>query len=390
MDTLLKYSSYEKGIISHAYPEQSFWDNYTRLWSNSQNKSVFQSPHYLQFLANKFKEHIAIYQFKIDEKLKGAAFFRKEGKVFHFLSDVKSDHNFFIIDRECNQEQVQAFFDRFYEELKKNNWTLTLKNLALWAPYHDVFEEAGKRSNLFWMCMEYSMCPVLEEESPEQLSALVDKSREHRIKTKKLIDEQDGVFEIFRAEEDLDVWVRQFCKFHIERWEGTPSPSKYKGEQAQIFLKECLSSWARDGVLVRFSIRKGEERIAFVIGLLEEGTLIHHATSYDAGYYKLSPGKVLTYLIIQWMKQMGLNKLDFGEGAEDYKFAYANKTYPLGRAFISSRANYPYIVNTHFIKLKRTQLQNNPRLRKLYHEALWPVRRKVKSFFHSLFSLIFF
>lgn len=380
-----------KAVIEDTFPDDNFWASYENLWKESMSRSVFQAPHFLRYLTGVYRGKTAIYKYYSAEgELKGAAFFRKEGNSFNLLSDVKSDHNFFIIPREFGPEEVKSFFTGFHEELKKRNWSLTLNNLAQWAPYYPIFEDTGRKSDLFWLGTDYSNCPVLEEESSDLISTNVDKSREHRVKTNKLIKEQGAVFEIFKEDEDLDAWVEQFCKYHVERWKGTSTPSKYYQEQSRNFLKECLKSWIQDGVLVRFSIKKGDQRIAFVIGLLEGDALIHHSTSYDAEYYKLSPGKVLTYLIIQWMKQMGLKKLDFGEGNEDYKFVYANKIYPLGRVFISSRSNYFFKMNAHLKKIRRAQLQNNPKLRKLYHETIWPAGQKVKSIFLPFIPINFF
>ncbi len=99
---------------------------------------------------------------------------------------------------------------------------------------------------------------------------------------------------------------------------------------------------------------------------------------------------MLTYKIIQWMRKTGLNKLDFGEGGEDYKFMYTNTVYPLGRVFVSGKSNLTFILNAQLKKFKRSQLQNNPKLRKLYHEAIWPAGQKVKSMVFPFLPLDFF
>lgn len=380
-----------KAVIDESFQEDGFWDVYTELWENCLHKSVFQAPCFLRHLADTCRNKIAVFKYYSPEgQLRGAVFFRKERMGYNLLSDIKSDHNFFVLHRDCSEDEIKTFFALFFREVKMKNWALTLNNLAEWASYYQVFLEAGKQSNLFWLDTHYSICPVLERETPELLTANIEQSREHRIKTKKLIDEQHAVFEIFREEEDLDEWVSQFCRLHIERWKGTSTPSKYAEKSNRVFLKECLKAWIKDGVLIRFSIKKGEERIAFVIGLLEGNALIHHSTSYDAQYYKISPGKVLTYKIIQWMRKTGLNKLDFGEGGEDYKFMYTNTVYPLGRVFVSAKSNLTFILNAQLKKFKRSQLQNNPKLRKLYHEAIWPVGQKVKSMVLPFLPLDFF
>ncbi|MCB0575461.1 MAG: hypothetical protein KDC61_12955, partial [Saprospiraceae bacterium] len=44
-------------------------------------------------------------------------------------------------------------------------------------------------------------------------------------------------------------------------------------------LLDSLRAWIGDKILVRFSIKKDGQRIAFVIGLREGDALIHHSTS---------------------------------------------------------------------------------------------------------------
>lgn len=365
--------------ITYPCPDQGFWAEYTELWENSTHRPVFKSPHYVQYLANRFKEGLAIYQFILDGKLKGVAFFRKDGNEYRLLTDVKADHNFFVLHKSLTEEDIAVFFKCFFAEVKKERWALTMLVQPAWASYMAAFEKAALESGLFFDITKRSVCPVLEEATPKKLFDKLNSSRELRYRVNRIRSQLDGEFEILTGDEDLDNWTKKFCSLHQKRWEGSGSPSKYKDEQAQIFLKNCLLAWVKDKSLVRFSVKVGGERVAFVVCLLQQNTLIHHSTAYNEEFYKYSPGKALILTIGQWMLDEGLNVLDFGEGAEPYKYAYTNKELPLNQIAISNHSNFPFILKVKLKKAVRKRIIKNPGLKKFYNEKIRPLKSIVST-----------
>lgn len=364
--------------LQYTIPEREFWDEYVDLWNNSLYKPAFKSPHYVQYLANKFSNALTVYKFYLDGKLYGAAFFRKEGNEYRLLTDIKADHNFFLLHKQCTEDDIAAFFGNLLSEIKKENWALSLLVQPAWASYMDAFIKSMQASGLFTDVSKRSVCPVLEEETPKKLFERLNSSRELRYRMNRIKSQLEGVFEIFRGDEDLDEWVNSFCELHRKRWENTDTPSRYQGEEIK-FLKECMKAWIDDDILVRFSIKVGVERIAFVICLIQEDRLIHHSTAYNEDYYKYSPGKALILAIGQWMELKGLNVLDFGEGAEPYKYSYTNKELILNQISISSYSNVPFILKVKFKKVIRKKINANPKIKKFYKEKIKPLARGVKA-----------
>ena len=364
--------------ITYSFPDQDFWVEYTDLWENSAYRPAFQSPHYIKYLANKYKEDLAIYQFILNEKLSGTAFFRKDGKEHRLLTDIKADHNFFVLRKTLGQEDIATFFKCFLAEVKKENWGLRLFSQPMWTFYTGTFIKALDKSGLFWNVANHSVCPVLEEQTPKELYDKLNSSRELRYRVNKIKSQLKGEFEIFTGDEDLGEWVTRFCELHTKRWESTNSPSRYHSEEEQAFLKNCLSAWVQDKTLVRFSIKAGGERIAFVICLIQQNTLVHHSTSYDEAFYKYSPGKALILVIADWMQSRGLNVLDFGEGAEPYKYSYTNKELDLNEISVSSFSNFSFILKVKARQILREKISGNPRLIKFYKEKIRPLTQRAK------------
>lgn len=364
--------------ISYSFPGHDFWVEYTELWKNSLHKPVFKSPHYIQYLANRYRDDFAVFRFLHDGKLMGVIFFRKNGNEYRLLTDVKADHNFFVIHRCCTEEQIATFFSDFLASVKKENWSLVLRVQPLWASYMTTFVRAVNSSGLFWNVAKRSVCPVLQEPTGKDLYDKLNSSRELRYRVSRIKSQLNGEFEVLTGEEDLDNWVNKFCDLHQKRWEGTGSPSRYRSEDDKIFLKNCLASWVQDKVLVRFAVRVNGERIAFVICLIQENSLIHHSTAYDEEYFKYSPGKALILVIAEWMKNHNLNVLDFGEGAEPYKYAYTNKEMELNEISISSFASVSFILKVKIRQVVRERISENPKLKRFYTEKIKPLTQRAK------------
>ncbi len=366
-------------FFAYSPPDETFWNDYDELWENSLYRPAFQSPQYIRYLADKFKGSLVIYQFYLDGKLKGAAFFNKKGTRYGMLTDVKADHNFFVVHKDCGTDEIAAFFNGFLTEMKKENWALSLKLQPSWASYLDVFSKLAQENGLFWSASAQSTCLMVEEETPEKLYESVSSSRDIRYKRNKIKNHLSAEYEILFGDEDLDAWTERFCELHEKRWRNTHSPSRYADEAGRKFLKECMSAWVRDKILVRFAIKAEDKRISLVIGLRQQNAIIYHAPAYDDGYDKYSPGKVLILHMGEWMKENGYNVLDFGTGGESYKYAFANKELTLDQISICSSRNIPFILKVKIKQTLQQNIRNNPVLKKLYQEKIMPLARRMNA-----------
>lgn len=361
-------------FVEYGYPDDHFWESYTELWENSMYQAVFQSPHYMQVLAEKFRDDIAVFKCYRQNHLVGATFFRGDSGEYRFLSDEKTDHNFFLIRRGVTNGEFQNYFDGFLDVVKQENWSLTLNSQPRWARYMDAFLEAGKRRKAYFSTSEIAVCPVFEAESPEAMYKRTNKSRNLRYKRNRIIREQGAEYEVLVGNHDLEHWVNEFCQTHIRRWEDTGTPSAYRNSPSkQRDLVKILEAWTKDGALVRFAIKVKQERIAFCVGLVQENSLIYHSLTHNPDYDKYSPGKTLLMLVGEWMRDQGLSILDFGYGDEGYKYRFANQERQLISIFISSSSNILFILKSKLIK----SVRENPKLIKYYREKIRPMAKRV-------------
>ena len=100
-------------IFAILIPDANFWVEYTDLWENSQYQSSFQAPHFLKFLVLMLKDPFIVLRGYRDEKLIGVTCFYKPDSAFHFPSDMKADHNYFILHKDITKEETKQYFNFF-------------------------------------------------------------------------------------------------------------------------------------------------------------------------------------------------------------------------------------------------------------------------------------
>ena len=359
--------------FEHTPPDASFWEAYAGLWQQSATRSPFQAPHLLQVFADRAEGPIARFECRNDGKLLAVALFQRTKGAYSFLSDQKTDHNFFVIHRDCGEGDVREIFQGFLKIVEREKGAFVLNNQPVWAPYMVQFREVLETSPLFSENLPYSVCPIIEETTPKALFERVHGLREFRYRTNKLVNQQNAIFEALETDEELEKWVDQFCDAHIRRWDGTPTPSAFLDPDRIRFLQACMRAWQDDGILVRFSARVGEKRVGFVVGLKQGKTLVHHSTTFDPDFRKYSPGIALIHVMAEWMSKNDYTTLDFGDGDEPYKYTVANEEHHLHRIFLSGRYNLPFILKTKMIK----SVRNNPGLFGFYRDKIKPLAQRL-------------
>jgi len=329
----------------------SFWDEYAVLWQNSRDKSPFQAPEILKYFSGKLTDKVVAIRLIDDQKLIAAVLLKKERDIFTFLSDLKTDSNFFVFHNECSADDFQLFFSELMKIIRSHGWAVDFNKVPAWTDYFYIFEQCAVKGNLFYQAMNYSVCPVLRCDTPEEIRNIITRSRTLRNNANNLRGRFNAEFEVLTGDEDLESWVQEFCNSHILRWEKTSTPSVYRNSERQFFLLKCLCAWSADKVLVRFAVKVKQQRIGFHICLIEGNSLIGHSMIYHPDYYKFSPAKVLLVTIAEWMIEKRLNIFNFGNGNETYKYNYSNEEFFLKRVFLSKRTNFSFVTKVKLIKL---------------------------------------
>ncbi len=361
--------------LTYAKPDETFWRQYAQLWAQSSHPSPFQAPAILQYYTQRCAdEEMAFFTAYEGETLVGATLLRQSSDHWVFLSDLKTDANFFILHRGLDAAAQRRYFEQLLACVERDNLALMLNHKPAWATYMPALEDALRYSGLYTLSLDYSVCPIAEAPTPQALFEEVRASRNTRYKLNKFIKQEKGTFEVLTDDTDLDGWAEDFCQAHVLRWAPTPTPSAYRDPARRDFFKSCLRAWQQDGLLVRFALRIPKGRVGLMAGLLEGETLIYHTPTFHPDCAHVSPGRVLIYYIAQWMAENGLRRLDFGDGDEPYKYYVASQDQVLRRVFISRKSNLRFILKTRFIRT----IRQNPALYGFYQNRLKPLYRNLR------------
>jgi Acetyltransferase (GNAT) domain len=361
-----------RSIIIKEPKEKTFWEAYAGLWNNSKEKSPFQAPGILQYFSTIFNGEIIAIELLINDELKGAVVFKKDKGVYTFLSDIKTDANFFVFHRDCTDEDIQFFFSALLSEIQKQGWSVMLNNVPDWSACMPILEACGSKSKLYWQNFNYSVCPIIKADAPENLLKTVNHSSKYRHSYNRLRNQLNTEFEILTDDRELEPWVGNFCDAHTRRWQNTPTPSSYRHKKNQQHLLQCLKAWSSDNILIRFAVKTNGRRIAFVVGLNENSSLIHHSTTFDPDYKKYSPANALVRTMAEWMTENNLAVLDFGDGDEKYKYFFANEEHVLNRVMISGKNNIGFILKAKSIRF----IRKNNRLYNFYRNKVKKLLRQ--------------
>jgi hypothetical protein len=356
----------ERAVLADHALSPTFWNEYTGLWHNSRAKSPFQSPAILKYFSDMFANAVVAVRLVSKGQLIAAAILKRENGVYSFLSDLKSDTNFFVLHKDCSDEDIKFFFTGLFDIIKRQSWAVMLNRVSAWAEHMPLFEHCGIESNLFFQSMDYSVCPVLKCSTPEEIHNIISRTRTLRNNANNLKSKLNAEFEVLTGDEDLKNWVEEFCSSHILRWKNTSTPSVYRDAGRQLFLLRCLQSWIVDKVLVRFAVKVNSKRIGFHICLIEGDSLIGHSQTFHPAFHKLSPAKVLLLTIAEWMAENKLRVFDFGNGNEKYKYNYVNHELVLKKIFISNKTNFALVAKAKLIRW----VKNNYLLYSFYQKGI--------------------
>jgi CelD/BcsL family acetyltransferase involved in cellulose biosynthesis len=187
-----------------------------------------------------------------------------------------------------------------------------------------ILRDAAKRLDLNCMMEDEQPSPIIDiKKYPEEALACTKKKlmvrRENKLR-------REGKLEILRysAYSDIEWQLDLYFDQHIERWKNTPTPSKFLDGQEQEFFRDRMKELSNSGWLRFTCLEWNDIPIAFHQGSCYKRHFIYGRTTYDPQLSEYSPGTVLLRHVMLEAISEDAEIFDFGFGAEDYKYRYAN------------------------------------------------------------------
>jgi hypothetical protein len=258
-------------------------------------------------------------------------------KCLHFLPFFLTDYNVVFYASWVKKDMLSWGLARAVQQIRPG--TVFLNNMPEWGRTREAAVQGLQLAGYRCVPVAYDKVPCVQgdmnSEGMKRFGRQFNRHRGLKNYSNRLKKMKGFHFEVDETRDDINEWVDQFCVAHDKRWETTSTPSKYQDEKTRTDLKDALKAWAKDRVLIRFSVHVMNRRITFVAGLKNKKNkdLIYFHTARLPVYDKLSTGNITIRLMGLWMMENGYQCLDFGRGNEAYKHFFANETRDLWRVY---------------------------------------------------------
>lgn len=312
------------------------------LWRNDPFSNPFNSPAFVEMMVKKVIQNgeIPVFASAYDRSGELAALWPlrlDRSGCLHFLQFYLTDYNTALFLPWVKTDMLSQGLSRAVQQLRPR--TVFFNNMPDWGQTRQAAVEGLEGAGYRCVPVAYDKVPcvqgAMDSEGIKRFGRQFNRHRGLKNYSNRLKRMKGFHFEVDETIEDINEWVDHFCVAHDKRWEPTPTPSRYKDEKSRNDLKDALKAWAKDRVLIRFSVHVMNRRITFVVGLKNKKNkdLIYFHTARLPVYNKLSTGNITIRLMGLWMMKNGYTCLDFGRGNEAYKHFFANDTRDLWRVY---------------------------------------------------------
>lgn len=304
---------------------ESLRGEWEELWKRS-DKTPFQSPGWLVSWWRHFGgEGLWAITLRRGGELKGVAplfIHRGPGGIrrVYFIGTGISDYLDFVVDKEVEQEAVDAVFSHIKEN--SSRWDI--------CDMQELRSDATVlrcRSKEFSYCLyEHEVCPVIS--LPAGIRDLyaglllpgpygVRRNR-HQKKA-----ERAGAVRIERAdgENNGDLMETLFL-LHSRRWTSRGGAGVLSGEAFKAFHREVAGKFFSLGILRLYRLMYGETPAASLYSFFWKGRAYIYLSGLDPEFLGISPGKWIMGHAIEEAMEEGIAEFDLLRGGESYKYMW--------------------------------------------------------------------
>jgi CelD/BcsL family acetyltransferase involved in cellulose biosynthesis len=247
----------------------------------------------------------------------------RKGRRIVFLATSDSDYNDFVCEEGFAIEVLESALDF----MLRSELAWTCLELDKIPAHSKMFRNAKavspaikRRLKLVYRCPSPA---VVVDEGGSVLDDLMRKEqvvRNHK-RLRKL-----GAVTLRHVDnrEEAREHLGRFFRQHVARWAMVNGRSQFADAEARNFYEALINELDPVGQL-RFSVLElNSDPVAYHFGFQHRGKLIWYKPTFDVNYWDYCPGDVLLSSLLQDVRQLGLNELDFTIGDEPYKYRFAN------------------------------------------------------------------
>jgi CelD/BcsL family acetyltransferase involved in cellulose biosynthesis len=166
---------------------------------------------------------------------------------------------------------------------------------------------------------------------------------------------------------------------HIERWNGTATPSVYRKPEAREFCRSFVRRMHPKGWVKVASLSLDREYLAFSIFFEFNDIMYLYRPSFNPKYGKRSPGQVILRFLFEYAVERRMREMDFARGDEGYKGRFATVARRSQRVIVY-KDRWSMVLASAYYALRQSRLvdvlyRNRP-VRKAKYQVLQAYRNR--------------
>lgn len=189
--------------------------------------------------------------------------------------------------------------------------------------------------------------------------------KEDRRKIRKVMKEHPNMFNLVMARGDLKL-LDTAIKIDSKSYRDRKNIATFKNKIDRKFFEEIIKNNPKSaGINILYFRNKP---IAYEIGIRAKGVYYGLNKSFDYKFRKLTPGKIIAYLLFEGLHKEGIKAFDFARGKDMLKKSFTKIEKKQYDAYIfNSKIKETWITS---IKKAREQIVNNTFLYSTYRKAI--------------------
>ncbi|HZP63037.1 MAG TPA: GNAT family N-acetyltransferase [Terriglobales bacterium] len=241
---------------------------------------------------------------------------RESQQVLALMGGGVSDYLDVLVDPELTEPVLRQVQDFLVEQV--SGWDiLEFTDLSCNSPLLDAWPNMQSGE-------PHDACPVLPlGAAGESLTEFVPahKLRNLRNARRRLDRAGGGELEVANTA-SINRLLEEMIRLHESRWEQTSQPGVLSDPRVQRFHRRVAPLLLSRGVLRLYALRFKSHYIAALYAFFEANAAYGYLQGYDSRFRELSPGTQILGAVIEDAARLGLSKVDFLRGREEYKYAW--------------------------------------------------------------------
>jgi len=286
-------------------------------WSCSWWKTVGAGAQSLLLLAQDAGQIVGIAPLMLSER----RILGRKRRVVEFIGTHAADYCDFIV-APSQRPVVSALLGWLVERAER--WDLLdLINIAETSPLREALPRLfGERGYITDLQRLYE-CPtrVFGERAADLQASGKTSIRRHLNHLRKLGKVE---FAVHTGTAQIQSRLDAFFQQHIDRWEGTSTPSFFRDGRQRAFYRELVASLAPRHAVLLSVLSVGQEAVSFHFGFNDGGRLYLIKPAFAPAYRRYAPGLLQIKFLFEHAMELGVREMDFTTGEEPYKYRFAN------------------------------------------------------------------